>query len=201
MTPERHTSLYTRYERRDFQNGRDLVDEIRRSVLEHQYAEEEVVHPFIRTKLLPRHDVGETCRKVLMQWVGQHDKVKDIMKRIGKMSETDAKFDEEVRSMIAYMRHESKWEESNPFPVMQDSVSATDLDMLGEKLNKTYPAVPARSHPYLPPITSIQKPMHRVLKVLDDLRDRVTGHTGPGGERQKLVESQRRYPEVPKHSD
>ena len=139
---------------------RKLVDKITEELSVHAAIEEQVFYPAVR------HTLNQTEDDVL-EALEEHHIVKWTLSELEKMDPKDERFDAKVTVLIESVEHHIGEEEGEMFPKVRKALSRTQLNELGDLMERAKLAAPKRPHPRSPdehPTNAIAAP---VLAVLD----------------------------------
>jgi hemerythrin superfamily protein len=163
--------LFRKFEQagdRAYATKRKLVEKITEELSIHAAIEEQVFYPAVR------HAV-ESTEDVVLESLEEHHIVKWTLSELEKMEPQDERYDAKVTVLIESVEHHIKEEEDEMFPKVRKALSRTQLDEIGDLMDRAKLAAPTRPHPRSPdepPANAIAGPL---MAVLDAGKDAVHG--------------------------
>jgi len=155
-------ALFRKFEQagdRAFATKRKLVDKITEELSVHAAIEEQVFYPAVR------HAIEATEDDVL-ESLEEHHIVKWTLSELEKMDPKDERFDAKVTVLIESVEHHMNEEEGEMFPKVRKALSRTQLNDLGDLMERAKLAAPKRPHPRAPdepPANAIAGPVMAIL--------------------------------------
>jgi hemerythrin superfamily protein len=155
-------ALFRKFEHagdRAFATRRKLVDKITEELSVHAAIEEQVFYPAVR------HAIEATEDDVL-ESLEEHHIVKWTLSELEKMDPKDERFDAKVTVLIESVEHHMNEEEGEMFPKVRKALSRTQLNDLGDLMERAKLAAPKRPHPRAPdepPANAIAGPVMAIL--------------------------------------
>lgn len=140
---------------------RRVVDHVIEQLSVHASIEEELLYPALRAKLEDDAPVLEALE--------EHHVTKLSLAEIEKLPATHERFDAKVTVLIESVRHHVQEEESDLFDLMRTSFSATELDDLGDAMDKAKASAPTRPHPMAPDQPPLQTLVAMPMAIIDRL--------------------------------
>jgi hemerythrin-like domain-containing protein len=138
---------------------RRIVDHIIEQLSIHASIEEQLLYPALREKLDDDFPVLEALE--------EHHVAKVTLAEIEKLPPTAERFDAKVTVMIESIRHHVEEEETELFELMRKVFKATELEELGEAMEKAKATAPTRPHPMTPDQPPLQTLISMPVAVLD----------------------------------
>jgi hemerythrin superfamily protein len=141
---------------------RRIVDHVIEQLSVHASIEEELLYPALRAKL------GADDLAVL-EALEEHHAAKLFLSEIEKLPPTHERFDAKVLVLIESVRHHVEEEESELFDLLRTHCKATELDELGDAMEKAKATAPTRPHPFTPDQPPLQTLISMPVAVLDKM--------------------------------
>ena len=138
--------LFRKFEQagdRAYTTKRKLVDKMIGELSVHAAIEEQIFYPSIR------HAIEQTEDEVL-EALEEHHVVKWTLSELEKMDPKDERFDAKVTVLIESVRHHIGEEEEEMFPKVRKAFSRTQLNDLGDLMERSKAAAPKSPHPRSP---------------------------------------------------
>jgi hemerythrin superfamily protein len=138
--------LFRKFEQagdRAYATKRKLVDKITEELSVHSAIEEQVFYPSVR------HAVEQTEDEVL-EALEEHHIVKWTLSELESMDPREERFDAKVTVLIESVEHHIEEEEGEMFPRVRKALSRTQLNELGDLMERAKLAAPKRPHPRSP---------------------------------------------------
>ncbi len=145
-----------------------VVDQVTIELVRHAVAEEQHVYPVYR-RILPDGD------RFIEHELSEHSDAEKTMDELDKMSADDAQFEEKLQHLMQVIRQHIAEEESELFPKLRQSLSAEELEDLGNKVTTAKKLAPTRPHPLAPDHPPFNKVLDPGAGIVDRLRDAITG--------------------------
>ena len=145
-----------------------LRDRIIIELVRHSEAEEQAVYPMIRKTI----DNGE---QIVEHEIDEHSKAERIMKELDTMSADDPQFGVLMQQLMASIKEHVAEEENDVFPQFRTKVDASELDKLGETVQRLKKIVPTHPHPMAPDHPPFNALLGPGAGLVDRLRDMLTG--------------------------
>jgi hemerythrin superfamily protein len=163
--------LFQRFERsRSTEEHKRIADTLVRELSIHATIEEQLVYPRLRQALAgdsgaprsPRPGRARARRggrtrsapladeRAVLVALEEHHFAKVALVEIEKLAATDGRFESKVRVLAENVRHHVEEEERDLLPALERSLSAEELDDLGDVLTKAKKLAPNRPHPGAP---------------------------------------------------
>jgi hemerythrin superfamily protein len=155
--------LFRKFEQagdRAYTTKKKLVDKITEELSVHAAIEEQIFYPTIRQAI-------EKTEDDVLESLEEHHIVKWTLSELEQMDARDERYDAKVTVLIESVRHHIEEEESDMFPKVRKALSRTQLNELGDLMDRAKLAAPTRPHsraPDEPPGNVIGGP---VLAILD----------------------------------
>jgi hemerythrin superfamily protein len=168
--------LFQKFEQagdRAYATKRKIVDKIIEELSIHAAIEEQIFYPAIR------HAIEQTEDEVL-EALEEHHVVKWTLTELEKTDPKDERFDAKVTVLIESVRHHMKEEEGEMFPKVRKAFSRTQLNELGDLMDRAKLAAPTRPHPRSPdepPGNVIAAPLMAILDAGKEAVKKVTGRS------------------------
>jgi hemerythrin superfamily protein len=138
--------LFRKFEQagdRAYATKRKLVDRMIEELSIHASIEEQVFYPSVR------HAIEQTEDDVL-EALEEHHIVKWTLTELEKIDPKNERFDAKVTVLIESVRHHMEEEEGEMFPKVRKALSRTQLNDLGDLMERAKAAAPTRPHPSAP---------------------------------------------------
>jgi hemerythrin-like domain-containing protein len=145
-----------------------LVTELVMAESAHEVAEEQYFWPSVQHWL----DEGRDLAAPALQ---QEQAAKQVLDELDKLEPGDAKFEELLAQVITDAREHITYEEREVWPIVQQRISNSELEEIGEKMAKAKKMAPTRPHPKTPPKAGVLKTAGAAAAVADKIRDAATG--------------------------
>jgi hemerythrin superfamily protein len=152
----------------DAQTQRGYADQVTAELVRHAVAEEMYLYPAARD-VLPDGD------RLADEELKEHAEAEELLKRWEKLDPGDAEFVTVFREMSQSVLHHIAEEEGELFPQLQQHLSSTQMEELGEKISKAKQLAPTRPHPSAPDEPPMDKLLGPPMGVVDRLRDKMSG--------------------------
>src|SRR5260221_74805 len=106
-----------------------LLEQIRKNVMRHTQAEEEILYPAIRNIIFlgGQPNVDQAYR--------EHQQVKDLLNDLRTMDPNSDAFDNKFAEFKAKIEHHVEEEESQMFPMLMERMSAEHQEELGQQIH------------------------------------------------------------------
>ena len=140
---------------------RRVVDHIIEQLSVHASVEEQLVYPALREKLEDDFPILEALE--------EHHVAKATLAEIEKLVPTNERFDAKVTVLIESVRHHVEEEEQDVFEMLRVHFSATELEELGDAMEKAKKTAPIRPHPMTPDQPQLHTLIALPVAVLDKL--------------------------------
>jgi hemerythrin-like domain-containing protein len=134
----------------------------------HEAVEEIFFWPMVRRRVEGGDNLADAA---LHQEVG----AKRLLHELDHVSAATDDFRSLVLYVASVIRDHITLEESQVWPKVQLAVGASELQGLGEEMQKARAVAPTRPHPHTPPSPGAQKTVGSLAAVVDRARDAVTG--------------------------
>jgi hypothetical protein len=162
--------LFTRFESAGTpEEKRSITDKVIEQLSVHAEIEEQFFYPAVAAKVEERGEVLEA--------VEEHHLAKLALWELERLPATAPNFDAKFTVMKESILHHVG-EEEGPGGLFQQArkvLNATELDQLGERMERARASVPHRPHPLAPPTP----PLNRILGIPVSMLDRAI-NTGKG---------------------
>jgi hemerythrin superfamily protein len=149
---------------------RDTADRVTAELVRHSVAEEMYLYPAAR-KALPDGD------QLADHEIDEHSEAEELMKRWESMSGDDPEFMTVFRQMSEGVLHHIEEEEGELFPRLRSTMSESDLQELGQKIQRAKSFVPTRPHPSAPDTPPLNKILAPGAGLVDRIRDTLSGRS------------------------
>jgi hemerythrin superfamily protein len=145
---------------------KDLTERVTIELVRHSVAEEVLVYPKVEDKVSAEQ--ADHARE-------EHAEAEETMHRLEKLDADDPRFDDELATLMAEIRHHIEDEEGQMFASMRQSIDADELRKLGARVEGFKQVAPTRPHPNVP-----NEPLPRMAagpaaSLFDRMRDLATG--------------------------
>jgi hemerythrin superfamily protein len=138
--------------------------EVVHELVRHEMAEELVVYPALRSDA--PNGAAQADARIAEQ--SEAERMLDEMEKLDPESpEFRAKF---LQLRTAVLEH-AEAEESQTFPLLQQTESASKLDEMGERYERAKSSAPTHPHPHAPDTPPGNKIMGTIAAILDKTRD------------------------------
>jgi hemerythrin superfamily protein len=144
---------------------KDLADQVTIELVRHSVAEEAEVYPRVREKVSA--DEADHAKE-------EHAEAEETMKRLEKLSPSDAAFDQELDTLMREIREHVAEEEGDMFPHMRTIFTVDELREMGAKVEAVKKIAPTRPHPSAPDQPPGDKLLGPVTGLLDRMRDAIS---------------------------
>lgn len=148
---------------------KDLVDHVISELVRHSVAEEQYLYPTAREVL----DDGDNIADHEIQ---EHSEVEKLLKELEDVDPSDPTFNQLITKVITNVRHHVEEEERDLLPRLQAACSESQLQDLGEKVDKAKKMAPTRPHPSSPDKPPANKIMAPGAALVDRMRDALAGN-------------------------
>jgi hemerythrin-like domain-containing protein len=146
----------------------DVVDYLVMDSSRHEAAEEQYFWPTVRERVPNGNELADKA-------ISQETKAKEILAKLDKASSRDKEFDDLIVEFIPAARQHIAFEENRVWPSLRESLSPTESEELGEKIQRAEQKGPTRPHPHTPPSPGILKTAGPAVALIDRLRDAISG--------------------------
>jgi hemerythrin superfamily protein len=140
---------------------RQVVDLIIEQLSRHAAAEEQLLYPRIREA------IGGDAASLALEGLEEHHVAKMTLNELEKLPPSADRFDAKVSVLIESVRHHVEEEEQELFPLVRKHLKASELDELGEAMEKAKEVAPSRPHPFMPDQPPFNVILGLPLAVLD----------------------------------
>jgi hemerythrin-like domain-containing protein len=134
----------------------------------HEAVEEQFFWPMVRERLPDGADLAAHA-------VAQEDDAKRMLDRLEGMEPAEPGFDELLGEVIAAGRAHIAYEQDEVWPKLRATVSAAELDKVGDRMANAKKVAPTRPHPGAPSGAGAQRTAGPLAGMVDKLRDALTG--------------------------
>ncbi|KAJ3039122.1 hypothetical protein HK097_002931 [Rhizophlyctis rosea] len=152
--------------------AKDIIGDVSKRLA----AEEEVLGGVYQKLLVP----SETPpRDLYKEWVDGHYRLKVTLQRLEALSGEEPSFDQEIRTLAEELRTQTNFEASEIIPHLEDlhlPVEPEDVELALRVAEESISPHPHPNAPMTPP--AVAKIANRVLKFIDQGRDKVSGSLG-----------------------
>lgn len=107
---------------------KDLFKQIKEELDVHTHIEEKIFYPAVREK--------EGLEDIVKEGIQEHHQADVFIKEIVNLSDDSDVFEPKLKVLMEGVEHHAQEEEADMFPEVEDKFSKSDLDELGEKLEK-----------------------------------------------------------------
>ncbi|HEX2032097.1 MAG TPA: hemerythrin domain-containing protein [Actinomycetota bacterium] len=145
-----------------------LVQDVIRELSIHAAIEEQFLYPAMR-RSLPDGD------QLVEEALDEHQEAKEVLAELDGMEEEDPDFDARVRTLIQDVRHHVEEEEGELLPKIRTALSDSELEEMGERMERAKAVAPTRPHPRAPSTPPGVMVAGAVAGVVDRARDAVSG--------------------------
>lgn len=149
---------------------RGLADHVISGLVRHSVAEEQFMYPAARRALSDGDEIVD-------HEIEEHADAERVMKDLDGLAADDDGFDEQVRNLIADIRHHLEDEEEDLLPRLREACDDDELEELGEKVLQAKKIAPTRPHPSAPDTPPVNLVLDPGMGLVDRLRDALTGRT------------------------
>lgn len=157
----------------DTQRKKEIARQVIRDLSVHAAIEEVAFYPTVKDALPAM--AGE-----IDEDLEEHVEVKKLLDRIEGMEPTDDDFEPSFQKVIDDTRHHVEEEENDLFPRVRETLTAQELDDLGQAMQDLEGKVPTRPHPSEPQEPPANKALGPVVGVVDRIRDGIRERVGKG---------------------
>jgi hemerythrin-like domain-containing protein len=145
-----------------------LVTELVMAESAHEAVEEQYFWPSVQDGLEEGRDLAAPALQ-------QEQSAKRVLDELDKLDPDDPKFEELLSQIITDGREHIAYEEREVWPIVQQRMSSSELEEVGEKMAKAKKMAPTRPHPSTPPKAGVLKTAGAAAAVTDKIRDAATG--------------------------
>ena len=161
--------MFTEYEQAtDLQEKRTIVDKIIIELVRHSEAEEQAVYPMIRSHI-------ENGDSIVEHEIDEHSQAERLMKELDGMDPGKPEFGILMQQLMTSIKEHVAEEENVVFPQFRQTVSAAELDKLGETVQALKKIVPTHPHPMAPDHPPFNALLAPGTALVDRVRDLLTG--------------------------
>jgi hemerythrin superfamily protein len=107
---------------------KDLFKQIKEELDVHTHIEEKIFYPTVREK--------EGLEDIVKEGIQEHHQADVFIKEIVNLSGDSDVFEPKLKVLMEGVEHHAQEEEAEMFPKVEDKFSESDLEELGEKLEK-----------------------------------------------------------------
>jgi len=150
---------------------KELTDNVTIELVRHSVAEEVLVYPEVEKKVSAEE--AEHARK-------EHAEAEETLHRLEKLDADDPRFDDELATLMAEIRHHIEDEEGEMFTHMRQVIDADELRRLGGRVEAFKKVAPTRPHPHVPNEALPRMAAGPAASLLDRMRDLATGRGADG---------------------
>jgi hemerythrin superfamily protein len=150
----------------DKQRRKDLTDKVTIELVRHSVAEEVLVYPAVETKV-GKEEV-EHARE-------EHAEAEETLSKLEKLDADDPRFDDELATLMAEIRHHISDEEGEMFAHMREAMDADELRKLGGRVEAFKKVAPTHPHPNVPTEALPRAAAGPAASLIDRMRDLATG--------------------------
>ena len=143
-----------------------LTEQVTIELVRHSVAEEVLVYPKVEDKVSAEE--AEHARK-------EHAEAEETMHRLGKLDADDPRFDDELATLMAEIRHHISDEEGQMFAHMRQVMDPEELRTLGGRVEAFKKVAPTRPHPNVPNEALPRIAAGPAASLFDRMRDLATG--------------------------
>ena len=147
-------ALFKQFEKlteRATQSKKKLVAKMVRELAIHAAIEEMLFYPAVRVAALKADTrAAEKAADMVLESLEEHHIVKWTLSELEKMDPKDERFDAKVTVLIESVEHHIGEEEDEMFPKVRKALSRTQLNELGDLMERAKLAAPKRPHPRSP---------------------------------------------------
>jgi hemerythrin-like domain-containing protein len=145
-----------------------LAEQVVTELVRHSVAEEEYLYPAVR-KHLPGGD------ELADHEIAEHAEAEQTMKRVERLEPSDPDFIVQITTLMEQIRHHVQEEEGQLFPALAAACDRSDLEDLGEQVQRAKKVAPTRPHPSAPDRPPLNKLLGLGTGLVDRIRDSLTG--------------------------
>jgi hypothetical protein len=145
---------------------KELTEQVTIELVRHSVAEEVLVYPKVEDKV--SEEEVEHARK-------EHAEAEETLQRLEKLDPDDPRFDDELATLMAEIRHHIEDEEGEMFAHMRKAIDADELRKLGERVEAFKKVAPTRPHPNVPNEALPRAAAGPAASLIDRMRDLATG--------------------------
>jgi len=161
--------MFTEYEQAtDPQQRRTIADKIIVELVRHSEAEEQAVYPMIRSHI-------ENGDAIVEHEIDEHSQAERLMKELDGMDPGNPEFGILMQQLMTSIKEHVAEEENVVFPQFRQTVSAAELDKLGETVQALKKIVPTHPHPMAPDHPPFNALLAPGTALVDRVRDLLTG--------------------------
>ena len=150
---------------------KELTDNVTIELVRHSVAEEVLVYPEVEKKVSAEE--ADHARK-------EHAEAEETLHRLEKLDADDPRFDDELATLMAEIRHHIEDEEGEMFTHMRQVIDADELRRLGGRVEAFKKVAPTRPHPHVPNEALPRMAAGPAASLLDRMRDLATGRGADG---------------------
>lgn len=149
--------------------GRDgMVTDLVIAEARHEAIEQEIFWPIVRQVVPGGDDLADTA-------IGQETEGEKLLDAIEHSSPGDEKYESALAEFIRAARAHIEFEQTRVWPLVTESVPASDLEEAGGRIERARKRAPTRPHPKTPPQPGVLKSAGFVAAAVDRMRDALTG--------------------------
>jgi hemerythrin superfamily protein len=145
---------------------KELADQVTIELVRHSVAEEVLVYPEVEKKVSAEE--AEHARH-------EHAEAEETLHRLEKLDPGDPRFDDELGTLMAEIRHHIQDEEGETFPHMRQAMDEDELRRLGGRVEAFKKVAPTRPHPHVPNEALPRMAAGPAASLFDRMRDLATG--------------------------
>lgn len=150
----------------DKSRRKELADQVTIELVRHSVAEEVIVYPPVEKKVSAEE--AEHARK-------EHAEAEETLHRLEKLDADDPRFDDELATLMAEIRHHISDEEGEMFAHMRQVMDPEELRKLGGRVEAFKKVAPTRPHPNVPNEALPRMAAGPAASLFDRMRDLATG--------------------------
>jgi hemerythrin superfamily protein len=125
---------FDRTGRTDYDRKWELFDDIRRELMVHSKAEEEIFYPALKA-------LNGDGRKLVTRAVKEHRDVDELILQIARLDPVDEKFDDRVAALMEDVDHHIEEEEGQIFQFAKENCPEQELEEMGVEVEKRKSAI------------------------------------------------------------
>ena len=145
---------------------KELTEQATIELVRHSVAEEVLVYPPVEDKVSAEE--AEHARK-------EHAEAEETLQRLEKLDADDPRFDDELATLMAEIRHHITDEEGQMFTHMRQVIDADELRKLGARVEAFKKVAPTRPHPNVPNEALPRMAAGPAASLFDRMRDLASG--------------------------
>jgi len=149
---------------------KDLAEQVTIELVRHSVAEEVALYPKVKEKVSEAE--ADRAKR-------EHAEAEETMKRLERLSPSDAGFETELATLMAEVRKHVAEEEGEMFPQLRAVFSQEELVEIGKQVEAVKKLAPTRPHPSAPDTPPGNLMLGPIAGLFDRLRDLAT-HRGTG---------------------